>query len=87
VYSLDLGLAHFVKFVHASGRVGSAIRVLGQGFTGTTSVTFNGIPSSFTVLADTYMTAVVPSGATTGPVVVITSSGPLTSNKNFQVLP
>jgi hypothetical protein len=31
------------------------------------------------------MTAVVPSGATTGPVVVTTPSGPLTSNASFRI--
>jgi len=38
------------------------------------------------VVNDTYMTAVVPSGATTGKVVVTTPSGPLTSNVNFRIL-
>jgi hypothetical protein len=53
---------------------------------GTTSVSFNGIAApSFKVLSDTYLTAVVPSGATTGPVVVTTPGGTLTSNKNFVV--
>jgi hypothetical protein len=37
------------------------------------------------VLTDTYMTAVVPSGATTGKVVVTTPGGALTSNVNFRV--
>jgi hypothetical protein len=66
----------------------TAIRgaILGQGLTGTTSVTFNGLPaSSFSVVSDTYMTAVVPSGATTGPVVVTMPTGPLTSNVSFRI--
>jgi hypothetical protein len=37
------------------------------------------------VVSDTYMTAVVPSGATTGPVVVATPTGTLTSNKKFRI--
>jgi hypothetical protein len=37
------------------------------------------------VVSDTYMTAVVPSGATTGPVVVATPSGALTSNVSFRI--
>ncbi len=32
------------------------------------------------------MTAVVPTGATTGPVVVTTPAGTLTSNRNFQIV-
>jgi hypothetical protein len=56
--------------------------------TGTTSVTFNGVAvTSFRVVSGTYMTAVVPTGATTGPVVVTTPTATLTSNKNFQINP
>ena len=63
-----------------------ARQILGQGLTGTTSVTFNGVPeTSFKVVTDTYMTAVVPSGATTGKVVVTTLGGTLTSNVNFRI--
>jgi hypothetical protein len=79
-------LGPFVALVGYQGKSGSTAQILGQGFTGTTSVTFNGVPAtSFTVVNDTYMTAVVPSGATTGPVVVTTPGGPLTSNKNFRI--
>src|SRR5262249_16672836 len=86
VYSLDMGLGPFITFVQATGKVGRAAQILGQGLTGTTSVTFNGVPAtSFKVQRDTYMTAVVPPGATTGPVVVTTPTGTLTSNKNFVV--
>ena len=87
IYSVDLGLGPFVAFVHAQGKVGSTAQILGQGLTGATGVTFNGIATSFSRVSDTYLTAVVPVGATTGPVVVTTSSGTLTSNKNFRVSP
>jgi hypothetical protein len=73
VYSLDMGLGPFVALVRPNGVVGSNAQILGQGLTGTSSVTFNGIAAtSFNVVSDTYMTAVVPSGATTGPIVVTT---------------
>jgi uncharacterized repeat protein (TIGR03803 family) len=87
IYSLDMGLGPFVTFVNPSGKLGSAAQILGQGLTGATSVTFNGVPTSFKVLTDTYMTAIVPTGATTGPVVVTTPNGTFTSNKNFRVGP
>jgi uncharacterized repeat protein (TIGR03803 family) len=88
VYSLNMGLGPFVTFVRPSGSTGHAAQILGQGLTGTTSVTFNGIAAtSFNVVNDTYMTAVVPSGATTGKVVVTTPGGTLTSNVNFRILP
>ncbi len=86
VFSLDTGLAPFVAFVIPTGKVGQKAQILGQGLTGTTSVTFNGVPAtSFSVVSDTYMTAVVPSGATTGSVVVTTPSGTLTSNLSFRI--
>jgi uncharacterized repeat protein (TIGR03803 family) len=88
LYSVDMGLGPFVAFVFAQGKVGRTAQILGQGLTGTTSVTFNGIAAaSFAVVSDTYMTAVVPTGATTGPVVVTTPGGTLTSNVSFRVSP
>jgi uncharacterized repeat protein (TIGR03803 family) len=87
IYSLDTSLAPFITFVVPGGKVGQTIEILGQGLTGTTSVTFNGIPAtSFKVNSDTYLTAVVPSEATTGPVVVTTPTGTLTSSPTFQLL-
>jgi uncharacterized repeat protein (TIGR03803 family) len=86
VYSLDMGLGPFITFVRTTGKVGQTAQILGQGLTGTSSVTFNGMKAdSFKVVSDTYMTAVVPSGATTGPVVVTTPGGPLTSNVSFRI--
>lgn len=86
IYSLDMGLGPFVAFVQPVGKVGKTAEILGQGLTGTTSVTFNGVPAtSFAVKSDTYMTAVVPSGATIGRVVVTTPTGTLTSNVNFRI--
>jgi len=87
VYDLNMGLGPFVAFVIPTGGVGKSAQILGQGLTGTSSVTFNGIAAtSFKVLTDTYMTAVVPSGATTGPVIVTTPGGALKSNKSFRII-
>jgi uncharacterized repeat protein (TIGR03803 family) len=85
VYSLDMGLGPFVSLLPTSGQVGKTVEVLGQGFTGATGVSFNETPATYTVVTDTYLTAKVPSGATTGYVTVTTPSGTLTSNKEFQV--
>jgi uncharacterized repeat protein (TIGR03803 family) len=86
VYSLNMGLGPFVTFVQPTGSIGQSAQILGQNLTGATSVTFNGVPAtSFSVQSSTFMTAVVPTGATTGPVVVTTPTGTLTSNKNFTV--
>jgi len=86
LFSLDMGLGPFVALVRPHGKIGSNAQILGQGLIGTTAVTFNGIAAtSFNVVSDTYMTAVVPSGATTGPIVVTTPTHTLTSNRNFTV--
>ncbi|MFZ0284778.1 MAG: choice-of-anchor tandem repeat GloVer-containing protein [Terriglobales bacterium] len=87
VFSLNTGLGPFVTFVQAAGRVGQTGPILGQGFTGTTGVSFNGTPASFTVVSDTFIKATVPAGATTGSVTVSTPSGTLTSNVPFHVIP
>jgi uncharacterized protein (TIGR03437 family) len=52
---------------------------------GLTKVTFNGVAASFTVASDTEIKAVVPDGATTGSVQVVTPSGTLTSNVRFRI--
>jgi uncharacterized repeat protein (TIGR03803 family) len=85
VFSLDVGLHAFVSFVRASGSVGQTVPILGQGFTGTTGVSFNGTPASFTVVSDTFLKATVPAGATTGFVTATTPGGTLTSNVIFRV--
>ena len=84
---MDTGLGPFVAFVRGGGKVGQAPGILGQGFTGTSNVSFIGISTNFTVVSDTFITATVPAGATTGYVTVTTPSGTLTSNVPFQVIP
>jgi len=87
VFSLATGLGPFVSFVRSAAKVGQQFGILGQGFAGTTSVSLNGIPATFTVKAGTLLIATVPAGATTGYVTVTTPSGVLTSNVPFRVLP
>jgi uncharacterized repeat protein (TIGR03803 family) len=87
VYSMSVNLGPFVALVQPEGNVGAAAQIIGQGFINTTSVAFSGIhATSFKVVSDTYMTAVVPQGATTGPVVVTTPTAVLTSNVDFRVI-
>lgn len=83
-YSLE-DLPAFVSLVPYRGKPGSTIEFLGQGFTESSVVSFNGITTPATVVSGTYLRAVVPSGATTGNVTVTTSEGTLTSNQKFVV--
>jgi uncharacterized repeat protein (TIGR03803 family) len=87
VFRLSTGLSPFVSFVQAGEKAGRTAEILGQGFTGATGVSFNGTPAIFTIKSDTFLTAMVPAGATTGYVTVTTPSGTLTSNVPFHVIP
>jgi uncharacterized repeat protein (TIGR03803 family) len=86
-YQLDTGLGPFANLVNWKNKVGKSIGILGQGFTGTTSVSFNGTSATFKVVSDTYLTATVPSGATQGFVTVATPGGALKSTRKFIVVP
>jgi len=73
--------------VTIAGKVGTSVGILGQGFNGTTGVTFNGKTAAFTIVSDTYLTATVPNGATNGVVTVKMPTGNLTSTVKFRVIP
>ena len=72
-------------FTPTSGKVGTNVTINGANFTGTTTVTFNGTPATFTVNSSTKITAPVPAGASTGPISVTTDAGTGTSATNFKV--
>jgi len=86
-YSLDASLRAFVTLLPYSGKVGSTIEFLGQGFTSASTVSFNGTAATVASCGNsgTFLRARVPPGATTGFVTVTTSKGTLTSNKQFVV--
>ncbi len=87
-YSLNMGLKPFIRLVSTYGKVGTSVEILGQGFTGTTQVSFGGTPAiTFKASSSTFLTAKVPAGALTGPVIVTTPSGTLTGNQTFHVTP
>ncbi len=75
------------SFLPTSGVTGTDVTIAGTVFTGATSVTFNGVTTSFTVNSATSISAVVPEKATTGKIKVTTPSGSVTSAANFTVLP
>src|ERR1700722_19182376 len=87
LYSFNRGLAPFVRLVTTSAKVGKTVQILGQGFTGTTAVSFHGKAATFHVVSNTYLTALVPNGATSGFVTVATPGRVLKSNQVFRVIP
>jgi uncharacterized repeat protein (TIGR03803 family) len=87
LFSVSVGLGPFVELLPNYSRVGKTIDILGQGLTGTTAVSFNGSAATFTVVSDTYLTAVVPPNTIRGSVTVTTPGGKRTSNTIFRVAP
>lgn len=68
-----------------SGRVSSAVTINGTGFSGVRSVKFNGKSAGYTVNSSQRISTHVPSGATSGPITVTTSTGTATSPVSFTV--
>ncbi len=68
------------------GRAGSTVTFNGSSLTGSTSVSFNGIhATTFAVVSDKILTAVVPAGATSGKITVSNADGATTSPRIFAV--
>jgi uncharacterized repeat protein (TIGR03803 family) len=73
-----------LSFNPPSGPVGTQVTIMGTGFTQTSAVGFgDNSPAEFTVNSDTEVTATVPSGATTGPIGVVTKGGTVVSSAIF----
>ena len=87
LYRLDVALPSFVTLEQRWGSAGQRVDILGNGLTGATSVKFGAGAATFTVVSDTYMTAVVPTDGSAGFVTVTTPSGTLSSNRLFFVTP
>jgi hypothetical protein len=69
----------------AFGLPGAQVTLAGSRFAGATAVSFNGVLAVFAVDSDTRITAVVPPGATSGPVSVISRGGKGSGADTFTV--
>ncbi len=69
----------------ATAGPGQSVVITGTSFTGTTSVTINGLSATFTVDSPTQITATVPAYAVTGGVVVTNANGAGTSATSLAV--
>ncbi|MSU57385.1 MAG: DUF11 domain-containing protein [Pedosphaera sp.] len=76
-------------FSPAAGRSGTNVTITGANFLGATAVRFfnNQDATSFSVLSNGAVSAMVPAGATTGLIRVITPAGSAFSSGNFVVQP
>lgn len=78
-------LPRVIRFNPASGASGTNVVLEGGGFTGASRVTFNGTPATFQVDSSMRIRAVVPAGATTGPISVVTPEGTNTTTSLFHL--
>ncbi|MEM7346225.1 MAG: IPT/TIG domain-containing protein, partial [Chloroflexota bacterium] len=75
------------SFSPSSGPVGQEVTIVGSGFTSVSSVTFNGTSSlSLTIVSDTQIETIVPHGATSGPIHIISPDSQTVSDDEFTVL-
>ncbi len=73
------------SFSPLTGATGDRIDVTGTGFVDVRKVQFNGIDARFTVRSATIIRALVPEGATSGPIRVETGTGQVQSRQPFTV--
>jgi len=86
LYSWSIGANPFLSLQSTSGKVGSTLAMLGQGFDSSSVVKFNGVAATKIVLTGTtYIAATVPAGASTGFVTVTTGATTLTSTQRYLV--
>ncbi len=85
-FSLNASLPPFISLLPTSGNVGSTVGILGQGFSSSSVVQFNGVPATtVTPTGTTFLSATVPAGASTGFVTVTTGATVLTSTVQYVV--
>lgn len=76
----------YTGFFPTTGNVGATITIEGKYFTEATAVNFGGVPSlDFEAISDTEIVAVVPPGAQTGQIQVITPFGAVLTTAQFVV--
>ena len=79
-------LPQITSFTPISGPVATSVIIDGSHFSGTISVTFNGVAASnFTIVSDNQIQVYVPSGATTGQIVVTNIGGSGNSGTSYTV--
>jgi hypothetical protein len=74
-------------FTPGAAPVGNPVTVVGTNLLSAQAVSFAGTSATFQVVSDTEITAVLPDGAVTGPVTVVTGGGSATTPNAFSVMP
>jgi uncharacterized repeat protein (TIGR03803 family) len=86
IFSLNQGLAAFVKAVPGFGKVGTTVTILGTNIGSATEVTFGSVTATITANTATSITTKVPSGAKTGKVKVFSPGCNCSTLVSFVVL-
>ena len=87
-FSFSNNLKPFVKpVVTVSAKVGASIGLLGQGFTTSTGVLFGTGAGTQTINSNTFLTAKIVAGATTGQITVKEPAGNLLTPLKFKIQP
>jgi hypothetical protein len=73
-------------FSPPSASNGTAVALSGFGFTGATSVRFNGLDAAFTVSSDNQILATVPALATSGVITIVTPTGTQTTGTPLDIV-
>ena len=73
------------KFTPTSGPVGTVVTIEGTNLLGATKVTFNGVEGTITKDTATKIKVIVPAGAHTGEIKVVTPSGKVKTPMSFRV--
>jgi hypothetical protein len=81
----DAGQPSIDRFEPTTGTVGDEVVISGSGFTGASEVQIGGVSASITTTSDNELRAIVPQGATTGPIAVTVGKAAVTSATEFTV--
>jgi hypothetical protein len=82
--SLTAPVPTITSVAPARGKVGARVTINGSNFTGTTSVTIQGIPAHFKIVSGAKLTITIPKRAKSGAITVTNPSGTARS-KRFRV--
>ncbi len=81
------GQPSIASFSPASGGSGDVVTIAGANLSTVTFVKFNTINASFTITSDNELTAIVPSGASTGKISLGLGGITIQSTNNFNIVP
>lgn len=77
-------VARNLSFEPTTGAEGASVYITGANFADVTDITFDGKSvDSFSIISATEITTAVPGGASSGPVAIVSSTAPITSDTCF----